>query len=84
MNNFADGRISRINSVSYDKQDGMLNVEGNGGRLPAGIIARGGKVWFPTQEGVAVVDPEAVYLNPQAPPVLFESVTLERDPLRMW
>src|SRR4029078_5302984 len=42
-------------------------------------IARDGKFWFPTQEGVAVVDPEAVYINPQAPPVLIESATLERN-----
>lgn len=81
LNDFADGRISRINSVAYGKQDGMLNVECNGGRLPAGIIARDGKFWFPTQEGVAVVDPEAARVNPQAPPVLVESVTLERAPV---
>jgi signal transduction histidine kinase/ligand-binding sensor domain-containing protein len=79
LNDFADGRISKINSVAYGKQDGMLNIECNGGRLPAGIIARDGKFWFPTQEGVAVVDTEAVYVNPQAPPVLIESVTLEHD-----
>jgi ligand-binding sensor domain-containing protein/signal transduction histidine kinase len=81
LNDFADGRVSKLNSVAYGKQDGMLNIECNGGRLPAGIIARDGKFWFPTQEGVAVVDTEAVYINPQAPPALIESVTLERDPV---
>lgn len=81
LNDFAAGRISRINSVAYGKRDGMLNIECNGGRLPAGIIARDGKFWFPTQEGVAVVDPEAVYVNPQAPPVLIEAVTLEGTPV---
>ena len=43
LNDFAVGKISRINSVAYGKQDGMLNIECNGGRLPAGIIARDGK-----------------------------------------
>jgi signal transduction histidine kinase len=81
LNDFADGRVARINSVAYGKQDGMLDVECNGGRLPAGIKARDGRLWFPTQEGVAVVDPEAVYVNPQAPPVLVEAVTLERAPV---
>ena len=81
LNDFADGKISRINSVAYGKRDGMLNSECNGGRLPAGIIARDGKFWFPTQAGVAVIDPEAVYVNPDAPPVLIESVTLERNPI---
>ena len=81
LNDFAEGRVSRINSVAYGKHDGMLNIECNGGRLPAGIIARDGKFWFPTQEGVAIVDTEAVCINPQAPPTLIESVTLERDPV---
>jgi len=80
LNDFADGATARINSVAYGKHDGMLNIECNGGRQPAGIIARDGRFWFPTQEGVALVDPEAVYVNPHAPSVLIESVTLERDP----
>ncbi|MEN3336275.1 MAG: hypothetical protein V7641_5640 [Blastocatellia bacterium] len=81
LNDFADGRIARINSVAYGKPDVMLNIECNGGRLPAGIIARDGKFWFPTQEGVAVIDPEAVYINSAAPPVVIEAVTLERNPV---
>lgn len=79
LNDFAAGRISRINSVAYGKNDGMLNIECNGGRLPAGIKARDGKFWFPTQAGVALVDPDAVHPSPHAPPVLIESVTLERQ-----
>ena len=81
LNNFAGGKISRVNSVAYGKRDGMLNIECNGGREPAGIVTRDGKFWFPTQEGIAVVDPEAVYINPLAPPVLIESITLERNPV---
>ncbi len=79
LNDFAAGRISGINSVAYGKRDGMLNIECNGGRSPAGIIARDGRFWFPTQEGVAVIDPEKVYVNPEAPPLIIESVTLERN-----
>lgn len=77
LNDFGDGKVSKITSVAYGKQDGMLDIECNGGRLPAGIRARDGKLWFPTQEGMAVVDPEAVYINLQAPPILIESVMLE-------
>src|SRR6185369_2499222 len=81
LNDFADGKISRVNSVAYGKRDGMLNLECNGGREPAGIVTRDGKFWFPTQGGVVVVDPEAVYVNPQAPLVLIDSITLERNPI---
>lgn len=81
LNDLAAGRISRVNSVAYGKRDGMLNIECNGGRAPAGIIARDGKFWFPTQEGVAVIDTEAAKINPQLPPVLIESITLDRNPV---
>lgn len=79
LNDFADGRVRRINSVDFGKNDGMLNIECNGARLPAGIKTRDGKFWFPTQEGVAVVDPETVSINPQPPPVLIESILLEHN-----
>lgn len=79
LNDFADGKISSINSVAYGKRDGLPNLECNGGREPAGIVTRDGKFWFPTQEGGVVVDPEAVNINPEIPPVLIESITLERN-----
>jgi ligand-binding sensor domain-containing protein len=59
LNEFADGKIPKLNSVSYDEKDGMLNAECNGGRLPAAIKAKDGKLWFPTMGGVAIIDPEA-------------------------
>jgi hypothetical protein len=71
--------VQRINSVVFGKNDGMLNIECNGARLPAGIKARDGRFWFPTQEGVAVVDPETVPINPQPPPVRIESIMLENN-----
>ena len=40
LNEMAEGRRSRITSVAFGKADGMLNSECNGGRQPAGLIAR--------------------------------------------
>lgn len=77
LNDFADGKISAITSIAYGKSDGMLNIECNGGRSPAGIKTADGKFWFPTQDGVAIINPEAVPFNPLAPPVVIESAFLE-------
>lgn len=77
LNDFADGRITSIDCIAYGKQDGLLNVECNGGRQPAGIKTRDGKLWFPTFDGVAVVDPEAVYVNTQPPSVVIEELALD-------
>ncbi len=78
LNEFADGKIPRLNSVSYDEKDGMLNAECNGGRLPAAIKTKDGKFWFATMGGVAIIDPEAEKINPNPPPVLIENVAIDR------
>lgn len=75
----ANGKISKINSVAYGKQDGMLNTECNGGRQPAGIKTADGNFWFPTQDGVVVLNPNEVSLNLRPPPVQIESVLIERQ-----
>lgn len=77
LNAFADGKLSRIASIAFGKSDGMLNAECNGGRSPAGIKTQGGELWFPTQEGIAVINPATIKLNSKPPPVLIESVKID-------
>lgn len=77
LNEFAEGKRSSISSVAYGKSDGMLSAECNGGRSPGGIKARDGRLWFPTQDGVAVIDPKEVKTNPKPPPVVIESVKID-------
>ncbi|MCY7347697.1 MAG: hypothetical protein LH614_15950, partial [Pyrinomonadaceae bacterium] len=77
LDDFADGKITAITSTVFGKSDGMLNTECNGGRQPAGIKAKDGKLWFPTQDGAAIIDPEAVTFNPQPPPVVIESIKID-------
>jgi signal transduction histidine kinase len=81
LNDFAAGRLSSITSVAYGRSDGMPNPECNGGRWPAGVKTRDGKLWFPTQDGVAVIDPEAIPRNDRPPPVVIESFLLDRAPV---
>lgn len=76
LNDFADGKISKITSTAYGKSDGMLNAECNGGRQPSALKNKDGKLWFPTQDGIAIIDPEAVPFNPNPPPVVIESAVL--------
>jgi len=79
LNDFADGKIREVSSIVYGKSDGMLNPECNGGVQPAGVRARDGRLWFPTQQGVAVIDPETVPFNPHPPPVVIEDCLLDRE-----
>jgi len=81
LNEFAEGTRQTITSIAYGRSDGLLNPECNGGRWPAGVKSRDGKLWFPTQDGVAVIDPEAIPTNSQPPPVVIESFLLDRAPV---
>ncbi|MEZ5347534.1 MAG: diguanylate cyclase [Pyrinomonadaceae bacterium] len=81
LNDFADKKISRINSVSYGTEDGMLNSECNGGRQPSSLKTEDGKFWFPTQDGVVVIDPSRELKNSLPPSVIIESATIERKPI---
>jgi signal transduction histidine kinase/ligand-binding sensor domain-containing protein len=89
LNDFADGKIHAITCVAYGKRDGMLNVECNGGTSPAGVRTRDGRLWFPTQSGVAVIDPADVPFNPLPPPVLIDAMVVDgvsvaiKGPLRI-
>lgn len=79
LNHLADGKIKQVNSIGYGKEDGMLNVEVNGGRHPAGIRASDGKFWFPTMGGVAIIDPNNIKENRKVPNAIIEDVTIERE-----
>jgi diguanylate cyclase (GGDEF)-like protein len=83
LNDFADGKVSQLNSIGYGKQDGMLNNECNGGRQPASLKDEDGKFWFPTQDGVAIVDPKVESYNPLPPSVVIESATVEREKVKI-
>lgn len=83
LNDLADGRISKITSTSFGKSDGMLNAECNGGRQPSAFKDKDGKLWFPTQDGLAIIDPEAVPRNPNPPPVVIESAVLSGTPVNL-
>src|SRR5262249_42265706 len=81
LNDLAEGRATAVTSIAYSTHDGLLNIEGNGGRQPPGLRSRDGRLWFPTAQGIAVIDPDAVTINEVPPPVLIEDVEVDRKPV---
>ncbi|HEX4946042.1 MAG TPA: two-component regulator propeller domain-containing protein [Blastocatellia bacterium] len=83
---FAEGKSKTITSIAYGKSEGMRNAECNGGRWPAGVKARDGKLWFPTMGGVVMIDPSALHLNAHPPPVVIEAMRIDNKavPLELW
>lgn len=81
LEDLARGETAAVRSEAYGKRDGMLNTECNGGRQPAGIRSSDGRLWFPTQEGAAIIDPRLIVENTLAPPVVIESVGIDQKPV---
>ena len=78
LDDFAAGRISTFVSISYGSDDGMKNIECNGGSQPAGWKTRDGKLWFPTMGGVVSIDVKSVQHNLTPPPVIIEQIRINK------
>ncbi|HQR32271.1 MAG TPA: two-component regulator propeller domain-containing protein [Blastocatellia bacterium] len=77
---FADGKTKTLTCLAYNQSDGMPSSECNGGRWPAGVKTRDGKLWFPTMGGVAMIDPTQIKANTQPPPVVLEELRINNQP----
>lgn len=78
LEDLAAGLIERLNPVAYGMDDGMRSRECNGGH-PGGQQTKDGRLWFPTLEGIAVIDPAYSYQNTIPPPVVIERVVADGE-----
>jgi signal transduction histidine kinase/ligand-binding sensor domain-containing protein len=76
---FVEGRSASITSTPFGPTDPRSPFEANGGFQPAGFRARDGTLWFPTSEGVAIIDPTLVPISDTPPPLVIESCLLDRE-----
>ncbi|MEO8623116.1 MAG: two-component regulator propeller domain-containing protein, partial [bacterium] len=82
LNAFAEGKASTIHSIAYTERDGIRNREGNGGVQPAGAKGPDGRLWFPTQDGVVVVNPADIGRERIAPRVVVERMLAGGETVR--
>src|SRR4029453_3552650 len=74
------GRSGRIGCTLYGLAAGMKSAECSGAPQPAGWKTRDGSLWFPTIEGVVVIDPDRTRTSGIAPPVVIETVLVDKSP----
>lgn len=72
LNSYLSREISDFKVSSYGASDGMNSAETNGGFQPNAVKDSEGRIYFPTVEGVAVVNPDKVKINEIPPPVQIE------------
>lgn len=68
------GTRDAITPVVYTERDGLRNRQASGGMQPAGIKASDGRLWFPTYDGVAVVDPATIQAETVTTPLVVEGM----------
>ncbi len=76
LNNLAEGKSKVLNSRIYLKEDGIHNVEFNGGAQNSACIGNDGSILFPTLSGVVGVKP-AVINGQSKPKVLIEGISID-------
>ncbi|MFL6447933.1 MAG: two-component regulator propeller domain-containing protein [Bryobacteraceae bacterium] len=77
----ASHKISLLHVTRYGTDDGMKNHECNGGFQPAGWQTRDGQLWFPTLNGVAVVNPKQAEASKVPFAALIERVRADNTPV---
>jgi len=76
---FAEGTLASVTSQSYGVADGMESTECNGGTQYSAWKTREGKLLFACLKSVVVVDPRNLSRNLLAPPVVIETVKINRQ-----
>jgi ligand-binding sensor domain-containing protein/signal transduction histidine kinase len=78
LNDFAEGKMKRIQCIGYTTSDGMVSSDCAGNSQSAGCRANNGNLWFPTAEGIVVVNPDSLQGNLPPPPVTIEQVIIDK------
>ncbi len=77
LNDFADGKSGSISGRAFTKADGLPISECSSGSQPAACRTSDGRLWFPTINGLAYVEPGQLKPNTIPPPVVIENVLVE-------
>ena len=67
--------------LSFGVADGMPSRQCNGTTQPAALRARDGRLWYPTANGVAIVDPRLLRPGAPPPPVVLQQVVVDGAPV---
>ncbi len=66
LNNFADGIAGRVECVAYDRPSAVKPAD-RYGQEHSGCKTSDGRIWFPSQKGLIMIDPAHVPTNRVAP-----------------
>ena len=74
LNDYAHGIVTSIQCRIFAKADGLPSTECTSRSQPGACCARDGTLYFPTIQGLAVLQPARLRPNTNPPPVVIENV----------
>lgn len=75
---YSDGKTARLAASRVGIADGVATLEGNGGVQPSLAVDAEGRILFPTQRGLVIVDPAALP-RPSPPRPYIEAISTPDD-----
>ncbi|MBV9489691.1 MAG: hypothetical protein JO069_08210, partial [Verrucomicrobia bacterium] len=77
LDEYFDGRRSSVTCQVFGREDGLRSVQCAGANQPSGCVTPEGQLCFPTTDGVAMIAPEKVHHNSQAPLTQIERMLVD-------
>jgi PAS domain S-box-containing protein len=75
LDDFFSGRLSHVECVPYDGQDAVKAIDTTEVEY-TGCRTADGRIWFPSPQGLVMIDPTNLVQNSIAPPVHIERVSV--------
>ncbi|MDT8408282.1 MAG: diguanylate cyclase [Wenzhouxiangellaceae bacterium] len=79
LNALADGRAEHVTARLFDEADGLRSSQFLGGFQPAAWRATDGRLWFPTNRGLTVIDPAATHVDSTELTVIIEQIRVNNE-----
>ena len=77
LDDYFDGRRSTVSCQVFGREDGLRSVQCAGANQPSGCVTPEGRLCFPTTNGLAMIAPEMVRHNTQAPSTQIERMLVD-------
>ncbi len=74
LNDCADGHTATVFGITFGEGDGMISPICSGGFQPSAGRLADGRICFPTDKGLVVVNVAGMKINPLPPPVVIERI----------
>ncbi len=77
LEDFFDGRATRVTSHRFDTEDGLATLQCTDSSQPKIARTPDGRMWFATMRGLASTDPATMPVNTAPPPVVIEQFSAD-------